>query len=62
MRRLGIKAKSPQVTADANGDLHGAIPTRDSDSMYLANLTDTCEQKSDALVVRQQFRVDVIVA
>ena len=54
------KAKALQASADAKGVLQDTTTTRDDDSKYLADLTDTCEQKSSDLASRQQLRAEEI--
>merc|ERR1712072_838936 len=56
------KAKALQSAADAKGDLQDTTTTRDDDSKYLADLTATCTQKSDAFAARQQLRAEEIAA
>merc|ERR1719298_23492 len=56
------KAKALQGSADSKGDLQDTTTTRDDDSKYLADLTATCQQKSDAFAARQQLRADEITA
>merc|ERR1719262_368837 len=56
------KAKALQGAADSKGDLADTTTTRDDDSKYLADLTATCQQKSDAFAARQQLRAEEIAA
>merc|ERR1719271_1232297 len=56
------KAKALQGSADSKGDLADTTATRDDDSKYLADLTATCQQKSDAFAARQQLRAEEIAA
>jgi len=56
------KAKAEQSAAEAKGDLKDTTVTKDDDSKYLADLTATCQQKSDAFADRQKLRAEEIEA
>merc|ERR1719161_2249584 len=60
--KSGAKSKALQSSAEAKGDLQDTTSTREDDKKYLADLTATCEQKSDAFADRQKLRAEEIEA
>eukprot|EP00928_Gymnodinium_smaydae_P099831 TRINITY_DN963_c0_g1_i2.p1 TRINITY_DN963_c0_g1~~TRINITY_DN963_c0_g1_i2.p1 ORF type:complete len:707 (-),score=219.16 TRINITY_DN963_c0_g1_i2:71-2131(-) len=60
--KAGMKAKTLQSKATAEGDLTDTSTTRDEDKKYLSDLTSTCQMKASDFESRQQLRAEELEA